>query len=111
MPISKNISDKALAIHEEWAKFQNGEIPDTKIATEVREKSTAAILQGNKSQAWIDYMQLFATTTQELDHLIPRDGTTDGELEKRRCYLVAAGMCSMGTTDQLPKNVGTKLDL
>jgi hypothetical protein len=110
MAISDNIKEKAAAIHDEFQKFQNGEIPDTPIATEVRTKSTQAILKGNKSKEWIDYMQLFAKSTAELDHLIPNDGTTTDELQKRRCYLVANGMCSMGTTDQLPNNVGTRLD-
>lgn len=111
MAISDNINKMADDIRIEFDKFQNGEIPDTPLATGVREKSTAAILEGRKSKEWIAYMQLFAKDQKELDHLVPNDGSTTVELQKRRCYLVANGMCSMGTTDRLADNVGTKLDL
>ncbi|HXS00815.1 MAG TPA: hypothetical protein VN724_09595 [Pyrinomonadaceae bacterium] len=111
MAISDNISKKALDIHKEFLDFQARRIADTPIARNVRELSTAAILQGNGSQAWIDYMQLFATTEQELDHLIPRDNTTADDLQKVRAYLVANGMCSVGTTRQLLNNVGNRLNV
>jgi len=111
MAISDNISKKALDIHKEFLDFQAKKIEATPIATNVRELSTAAILQGNGSQAWIDYMNLFATTEQELDHLIPRDATTTDDLQKARAYLVANGMCSVGTTRQLLNNVGNRLNI
>jgi hypothetical protein len=111
MAISDKITDKAEAIHDEFLDFQAGKIQSTPIATKVRELSTAAILEGNGSQAWIDYMQLFSSSDQELDHLIPRDKTTSSDLQKARAYLVANGMCSVGTTRQLLNNVGNRLDL
>lgn len=108
--ISDNIRARAEAIHDEALKFEAGEIPNTPIATETREKSTAAILGGNTSTDWVTYMQLFATSAAELDRLIPRDGTTDPVRQKARAYLVSNAMCSMGTGRHLPNNVGNKLD-
>ena len=111
MAISDNITNKALAIHNEFLEFQAGNIQDTPIATEVRTKSTAAILEGNQSEAWVSYMELFAQSPQELDHLVPRDKTTSTDLQKARAYLVANGMCSLGTTRTLLNNVGNRLDI
>src|SRR5688572_11594062 len=111
MAISDNIAKKAKDIHDEWQKFLAGEIKDTPIGSEVQKLSVLAILGGNKSQSWIDYMTLFRTTTQELDRLIPTDGSTTDEKEKARAYLVSNGMCGMGTTDGLPNEVDKKLDL
>jgi hypothetical protein len=111
MAISDNISKKAKAIHDEFQEFQAGRIPDTPIGTKVQELSCLAILGGNKSQAWIDYMTLFKETAQELDRLIPRDGSTTDPREKARAYLVSNGMCGMGTTDTLANTVDKTLDL
>ena len=113
--ISDNITAKALAIHEEALAFEAGEIDATPIATEVREKAQEAILNGHqgdpKSEPWITYMSLFATSDVELNRLIPTDGSSDPVRQKARAYLVANGMCSMGTTRNLPNNVGNRLDL
>jgi hypothetical protein len=111
MAISDKISAKALDIHNEFMDFQAGTIQATPIATEVRTLAMAAILEGNGSKAWIAYMQQFADTQQELDHLIPNDDTATEELQKRRAYLVANGMCSLGTTQTLLNNVGNRLDI
>ena len=112
MAISDNINDKAAKIHDEFLDFQAKKIAATPIATEVRTKSTEAIHQGSQSQAWVKYMKLFAKSEQELDRLIPgKEENPDPELQKVRAYLVANGMCSMGTTSQLINNVGARLDL
>ena len=111
MAISENITKKAKAIHDEWQDFQAGRITDTPVGKEVQNLAVLAILGGNGSQAWIDYMTLFKETTQELDRLIPRDGSTTDEKQKVRAYLVSNGMCGMGTTDQLLNQVDNKLDL
>lgn len=111
MAISDKISAKALDIHNEFLDFQAGTIPSTPIATGVRQLATAAIIEGNGSKAWVAYMTMFADTQQELDHLIPTDDTATEELQKRRAYLVANGMCSLGTTQTLLNNVGNRLDI
>lgn len=108
MAISDKISAKALEIHNEFMDFQAGTIQTTPIATEVRTLAMAAIL-GDGSEAWMAYMNLFAETPQELDHLIPHEDSE--ELQKRRAYLAANGMCSLGTTQTLLNNVGNRLDI
>jgi hypothetical protein len=57
-------------------------------------------------------MELFAGgSTANLDRLIPRDGSDDPDRQIARAYLIANGKCGMGTTRNLPNNVGTRLDL
>jgi hypothetical protein len=114
--ISDNINDKAEAIFNETLDFQAKLIKTTPIATELREKATAAIVAGqfkdNEPTAdWITYMQLFAKTEQELDQLIPRNGTLDEVRQKARAYLVANGMCSHGTGTNIANGVANNLDL
>lgn len=108
--ISDNITKKALAIHEEALKFEAGEIPNTPIANEAREKSTQAILKGNTSDEWKLYMSLYSTSDEELARLIPTDGTTDPVRQEARAYLVSNAMCGMGTGKHLLNKVGNKLD-
>ena len=108
MTISANITAKATAIQDEAVAFEAGEITKTPIATEVREKSTAAIIQGQPNQAWKDYMQLYATTDAELNRLVVNDNNDDRQ--QARAYLVANGMCSMGTGRRLINGVGNRLD-
>jgi hypothetical protein len=107
--ISDNINAKAEAIFQEALRFEAGEIIETPIATEVRTKSTLAIIQGQPNAAWRDYMQLFATSGAELDRLVVNDGNADRQ--QARAYLVANGMCSMGTGRRLPNGVGNRLNL
>ena len=114
--ISDNITAKAAAINDEAVAFSDGKIDDTPIAKEVDAKATQAILQGQgtlpeSTQGWRDYMSLFSTSPGELDRLIPTDGTTDEVRQKARAYLVANGICSMGTTKFLANNVDNKLNL
>ena len=113
--ISDNINAKAAAIHQETLKFQAKLINTTPIATDLRLKATAAIIagqfiNGNPTADWITYMQLFATTEQELDQLIPRNGTLAELQQKARAYLVANGMCSHGTGTNLANGVANNLD-
>lgn len=109
MAISDNIQAKAAAIFKEKQDFQAGRITSTPIANDVQTKAKAAILGGNKSPAWVDYMTLFKTTGTELARLIPTDGSNT--LDETRAYLVSNGVCGMGTTDQIANNVDKKLDL
>jgi hypothetical protein len=109
--ISDNITAKAAAILKEVQDFNDGIITSTPIATEVADKSKQAILHGRPSEAWTSYMSLFSTSDEELARLIPTDGTdSDPVMEKARAYLVANGICSMGTGTNLPNNVGNKFD-
>jgi|GEM_PF-1790568 hypothetical protein len=116
--ISANITKKASDIFDEVQRLQSGEITEKelKIGPEVERKSIQAILEGqgklpDSTPGWIAYMSLFSTSEAELDRLIPRDGTIDDDRQKARAYLVANGRCGMGTTENLPTNVDTKLDL
>lgn len=112
--ISDNINAKAKAIHDEAVAFEAGEITETPIATDVRLKSNGAIIEGQPggtqtASAWKTYMQLFATSEQELTRLVVNDGNADRQ--QARAYLVANGMCSMGTGSRLANGVGNRLDL
>jgi hypothetical protein len=112
MAISDNINDIAKAIHDEWQKFNNNLIPDTPIATDVRTKSAAAIRSGQGSTEWVEYMRIFSKgNSQVLDRLVPNPADPDPVRQDARAYLVANGMCSMGTTDQIANGVENKLNL
>ena len=111
MAISDNIqakADQVEAENEARTLDPNAPIPHTQ---ELHDKASAAILGGNKSQAWGDYMSLFATTPEELAHLIPTDGDTDPGRQTLRAYLVAGGMCLGGTTGGMLNPITQGLDL
>ena len=105
MAIRDNVQAKAHAIHQERLNSPNGPTP---IADEVQHKAIKAITGG--VEHWVAYMALFKTNDAELARLIPTDGTSDGPRVKARAYLVANGMCGMGTTLHLADNVTITLD-
>jgi hypothetical protein len=105
MAISDNVQAKANAIRQEQVDFPNGPTP---IGDEVQQKAIKAITGGVAD--WVAYMELFKTNDAELARLIPTDGTTDGPRVQARAYLVADGMCGMGTTQHLADNVTITLD-
>ena len=108
MSIQQNITDKMNAIHEERENTPDNE--PHPLADEVRIKSTKAI--NGTAADWVNYMQLFAKTPQELARLIPTDGTeNDEENIVARAYLAANGMCAPGTGDRLLDTVMAKLNL
>ena len=116
--ISDNINNVASLINTEVQRLQAGEITEKEMEVSIRvdERATQAILQGqgtlpDSTPGWIAYMELFATSTAELDRLIPRDGSTDSDRQIARAYLVSNGKCGMGTGRHLANNVANRLDL
>jgi len=108
--ISDNITRKMDEVEQEIeAREQDPQAP-TPHTDELHAKALNAILGGSGSPQWEDYMNLFATNAQELARLIPTDGTTQPDREQARAYLVANGMCFLGTTTGLIDNVTTDLD-
>jgi len=101
MKISAKINAKANEIADEIA---SGEIQGQK-AKEVHDKAQAAIINGSQSEQWKIYMTLFSEPA-DLAKLIPDGSAKDTE----RAYLVANGMCLMGTTPTLLNNVTNALD-
>jgi len=105
MAISDNVQAKANAIRQEQINSPNGPTP---IGDEVQQKAIKAITGGVAD--WVAYMELFKTNDAELARLIPTDGTSGGPRVQARAYLVANGVCGMGTTVHLADNVTTTLD-
>jgi hypothetical protein len=106
--ISDNIIARAEEVDKEAQAFVNGDIDTTPIADGVVARAIQAILHGRGSNEWTTYMSFFAEG-QDLDHLTTTNDP-EPEREKARAYLVANGMCAMGTTRNLPNNVGNRLD-
>ena len=113
MTIQANVQRKIDEIEGEIeARAINPDASITK-TQELHDKAMAAMFNGNQSQQWIDYMTLFAgtpTNKTELARLIPTDGThTNPDMQEARAYLVANGLCLMGTTTALHENVTNRL--
>jgi hypothetical protein len=112
MTISKNILAKMDQVQQEIDAGVSPDDPNSK-TRELHNKAVAAILNGNDSDEWVEYMKLFAgdpTNEAELARLIPTDGTTDANRQDARAYLVAGGTCLMATTTKLLDPVTTRLD-
>ena len=62
--------------------------PDSTLANEVRHKALEAIYQGVASEAWVNFMRLFATSEAELARLVGSDGTH--QFKEARAMLVAS---------------------
>ena len=92
------------------AQEQGMEFP---LAMEIQDKSVEAIIGGDQSEAWVEYMKIFASPSQpeELARLIPTDETRD-DPDKRlaRAYLVGNGPCGPLTLTRLDFTVGDTLD-
>ena len=108
MSISGNIQQKIDDIHQERLAIPDGQ--EHPIADEVRIKATNAILGG--ATEYLEYMQLFAKTKEELALLIPSElAEDDSKKREARAYLVANGMCAPGTGDKLLDVVSNRLDV
>lgn len=113
MPISKKIQDTSdVIVAEREAHKANPDAP-APVSNAVESGSMGAIFGGRQSQAWRDYMGIFASSPAELDRLVPPPGAPDlnPERERARAYLVRNGMCGMTTGESLAENVGKTLDL
>lgn len=86
---------------------------------EVQGKAMQAILHGLDPQGPADnpcevYMRLFANTTQELERLTGKDGTTGAAhpgKDRARAYLMSAGPCGPDTVLTFEKTVTLELNL
>jgi hypothetical protein len=75
------------------------------LAAEVRSKAVAATLGGLNSQAWQDYMSMFAEAPDQLSRLTLRDGTADdSQMQEAAVYLVANGAVGGDTFLKLGEN-------
>jgi hypothetical protein len=96
-------------IEEVMEKIKDG---DTTLGDTIRQKAVLAIMCGDGSSAWEDYMQMFSRSSEQLARLMPTD-STDGvfEMDLARTYLVGNGPCGAITTGlHLLDGVGDTLD-
>lgn len=109
MSIRDNVQAKIDQLEAERIEIDDDTKPHPK-ADEVRTKAMSAIL--GSAADWVIYMQLYATTPQELARLIPTDGSGNDEaMNIARAYLAANGMCAPGTGRRLLDNVTERLNL
>ena len=109
MAISDKIQQIAERITDEVNGNPGGESPT---AQNLHQLATKAILGGNGTDDWVNYMKMFAAANSaELARLIPTDGTTDVTRQTARAYLVANGMCTEATTGNLQMRVTKDLNL
>jgi hypothetical protein len=90
-------------------QIRNG---DTSLGDTIREKAVHAIMGGEGSSEWEEYMQMFSKSPEQLARLLPTDDT-DGafEMDLARTYLVGNGPCGAITTGlHLIDGVGDTLD-
>lgn len=102
MSIRSNIEAVMLAI-------QNG---DTVLGESVRAKAVSAIKAGEGTPEWIEYMEQFSQSTEQMARLTPTDDTLDVfDMDVARTYLVGNGTCGAETTGfHLIQGVEDKLD-
>jgi hypothetical protein len=86
---------------------------DFPLAMEIQAKSVEAIIGGADSEAWVEYMKIFASPDdpQQLARLIPTDHTeNDPEKRLARAYIVGNGPCGPITLTKLDFTVNDTLD-
>lgn len=109
MSIKENIEEMINILSAEREQIGDDTKPHP-IADKVRTRATKAILGGVGDRAV--YMTMFAKSTEELERLIPTDGTDNDEAKNvARAYLIANGMCAPGTGKMLLNNVTIQLNL
>ncbi len=110
--VNTPILDNIKKIQQDFkeAQEQGTEFP---LAMEIQAKSVEAIIGGAKSEAWIEYMKIFASPSdpKQLERLVPTDGTDD-DTDKRlaRAYLAGNGPCGPITLTRLDFTVDDTLD-
>jgi hypothetical protein len=84
--------------------------PHGDFANEVKQKALDAIYQGVYSEAWVNFMRLFANSEVELARLIGSDGTR--QYQKARAMLVASaavGLENIGDISELIEELEDEL--
>ena len=83
--------------------------PGGPTAARLKRKSLDAISGG--SAQWVDYMNEFKTTAEELARLVPTDGShTDQGMNDARAYLVAKAACATDTVTGFEVGITEILD-
>jgi len=101
MTILANILSKKETILAEGA--------NSATAARLKRKALDAILKG--STEWVEYMQEFATSPQELARLVPTDGShTNQGMNDARAYLVAKAPCGTETVTTFEIGITEILD-
>jgi hypothetical protein len=71
------------------------------LGTKVGDAAEAAIFAGINSEAWRDYMSLFASSEEQLTRLTTADLDAPGDagvyMPRIRAYIAANGVCAPGT--------------
>jgi hypothetical protein len=85
---------------------------DVLLGETLRIKAVGAIKSGEGSPEWVEYMQHFAQTPEELARLTPTDDTKDDfDMDVARTYLLGNSTCGAETTGfHLIEGVDDKLD-
>lgn len=85
---------------------------DQDLGLTVRRKAVNAIKAGEGSPEWIEYMEQFSRSAEQLSRLTPTDSTRNVfDMDVARTYLVGNGTCGAETTGfHLIEGVDDKLD-
>ncbi len=81
------------------------------LASEICGRALDAMMQGKESQAWTDYMSLFADNAAQLNRL-KADADLVGRpwLRQSRGYILGNALCDATTGTKLFDRVDTRLD-
>jgi hypothetical protein len=84
---------------------------DKTTSNQVQELAIAAINAGPGSDAWRNYMELFAENDAQLHRLMAEDGTKgQANMDRARAYLIADGPCGTETVTNFGNNTTVILD-
>lgn len=85
---------------------------DTELGDEIQQQAVAAIIAGQGSQEWEDFMTRFSQNSTELDRLLANDNTQNQfDMNLARATLVGNGTCGATTTGfHMLEGIGDTLD-
>lgn len=93
------------------AAVAQGNVTGNTFGGDVKAAATKAIFGGMQSQAWEEYMSLFADNAAQLKRLKGEDAQSNVSwVRDSIAYLAADGMCGATTTGIIANNLDERLD-
>jgi hypothetical protein len=116
MSIIANLKLAHAAIVNDFAKklIKPDDMDAGKLGPRLNLMAVDALTQGIGTQAWSDYMSLFANNEDELAQLIDPERAKDPTmpwLKQSRAYIVSNAICDIGTNGETGRNVNTLIDV
>lgn len=116
MSIFNNLKTAHAAIVVDMARHSIDPKDNTsgKLGAEINNLAVEALTHGINSDAWREYMSLFASNEAELAHLSDPKKTEDpkfGWLRQFRAYIVSNAICDIGTNGKTHDKITDEINI